>query len=65
MITGGKYTQREIYNTIFEYKCEEGYHFESFGCNYGRTIYGSEKLENHYEIKPDKKDENNIDKKVE
>lgn len=59
MIVGDKYTRREIYNTIFEYKCEEGYHFESEGCVWGRIIFGGERLENHYIIKPDKKDETN------
>lgn len=62
MIVGGEYTRREIYNDVYEYKCADGYHFESCGTNYGRFVYGGDKLTNLYTIK---KDENNVDKKVE
>lgn len=53
MIIGDKYTRREIYNSVYEYKCDEGYHFESEGCKWGRTIYGGDKLDNYYIIKKD------------
>ena len=53
MIIGGNYTRREIYNDVYEYKCEDGYHFESYGTNYGKFVYGGEKLTNLYVIKKD------------
>lgn len=62
MIIGGNYTRREIYNDVYEYKCEDGYHFESYGTNYGKFVYGGEKLTNLYVIK---KDEVDVNKKME
>lgn len=53
MIVGDKYSRREIYNSIYEYKADEGYHFESEGCIWGRVIYGGDKLDNYYIIKKD------------
>lgn len=58
----GKYKRRKLYNNIYEYTCQEGYHFESYGINYGSTIFGGEEIENPYIIKPnnyEKMDNNN------
>lgn len=53
-IIGDNYTSKMIYNGVYEYTCEEGYHFECNGVNYGRHIYGSIILSNVYIIKKDK-----------
>lgn len=62
-IIGNNYTREQIYNDVFRYICEEGYHFESYGFNYGRTIYGGDILMNPYIIKKDepKEDDNTIE----
>ncbi len=49
----GKYKRRKLYNNIYEYTCRKGYHFESYGVNYGSTIFGGEEIENPYIIKQD------------
>lgn len=46
----------EIYDGVFEYTTEEGFHFESFGSNYGRSIYGGAELSNPYVIKKDEQE---------
>lgn len=48
----GKYKRTKLYNNIYEYTCQEGYHFESFGVNYGSVVFGSKDIENSYIIKP-------------
>ncbi len=53
-IVGDNYERHQIYNDVYEYICEEGYHFESCGFNYGRHIYGSNTLSNNYVIVKDK-----------
>lgn len=52
-IIGDNYTKTEIYNGVFLYKCQDGFHFESYGFNYGSTIYGTDELMNNYIIKED------------
>lgn len=49
--------KEELYFGVYRYTVPEGYFFESYGNNYGSTIYGSDKLENHYVIR--KKNEEN------
>lgn len=56
MIVGSNYTRRQIYDSIYEYTCEDGYYFESCGTNYGNHIFGGDVLTNKYIIK--KKDDN-------
>lgn len=46
-------TKKEIYNTVFDYELPMGWHFEAFGTNYGRHIYGEDILTNHYIVKKD------------
>ena len=53
----GKYKRRKLYNNIYEYTCQEGYHFESYGINYGSTIFDGEEIENPYIIKLNKNEE--------
>lgn len=55
-IIGDKYTKKHIYNGIYEYTADEGYHFESCGTNYGRTIWDGIILTNTYLIKKDETD---------
>ena len=50
---GTNYTTRMIYNGVYEYTAQEGYHFESSGTNFGRRIYGGIILSNTYIIKKD------------
>ena len=51
MIVGSNNTKEEIYNGVYKYTCEDGYHFESCGTNYGQSIYGTAELTNKYVIK--------------
>ena len=56
-IIGENYTREQIYNGVFKYIAEDGYHFESYGSNYGQIIYGGDELTNHYIIKKDESNE--------
>lgn len=56
-IIGENYTIEQIYNGVFKYIAEDGYHFESYGSNYGQIIYGGDELTNHYIIKKDESNE--------
>ena len=49
-------TKTEIYPTIFDYELPDGYHFQSEKTNWGRHIFGSDPLENHYIVKKDIED---------
>ena len=53
----GRYKKRKLYNNIYEYTCPEGSHFESYGVNYGRVIYGGETIQNPYIIKIERNEE--------
>lgn len=55
-----KITKTEIYPNVFSYRLEDGYHFESYGTDYGQTVYGGETLENPYTIKQNETDNNTI-----
>lgn len=48
-----KITKTEIYPSIFSYTLPEGYHFESYGTDYGNVIFGAEALDNPYIVKKD------------
>ena len=50
----GEYKKTKLYNNIYEYTCQEGYHFESFGVNYGKVVFGGYPIENAYIVKKDK-----------
>lgn len=50
----GMYRTPTQYEGVYKYECKEGYHFESFGTNYGRVIWGGKALENPYVIVKDK-----------
>lgn len=56
-IIGENYTREQIYNDVYRYIAEDGYHFESYGSNYGQIIYGGDELTNHYIIKKDESNE--------
>lgn len=56
-IIGENYTREQIYNDVYRYIAETGYHFESYGSNYGQIIYGGDELTNHYIIKKDESNE--------
>ena len=58
MIQGNNYTKTKLYNNTYKYTAEKGYHFESFGVNYGRVVFGGEDLANMYVIKPNNYEEN-------
>ena len=58
IVSNNKYTKHQIYDGIYEYTCDEGYHFESCGTNYGKHIYGLDILDNPYTIEKDINDEN-------
>lgn len=59
-IIGNNYIREEIYNGVYRYICENGYHFESCGVSYGNVIYGGNVLMNPYVIK--KNEDNDGDK---
>ena len=50
----------EIYPSIFSYRLPDGYHFESYGTDYGNVIFGGEYLDNPYIVKSDEDTTNNI-----
>lgn len=56
-IIGNNYKREQIYDGVFKYIAEDGYHFESYGSNYGQIIYGGDELVNHYIIKKDESNE--------
>ena len=49
----------EIFPNVFSYTLPATHHFESYGTNFGQTIYGGEVLENPYQIKPNEDTTNN------
>lgn len=55
-----KITKTEIYPSIFSYRLPEGFHFESYGNNYGNVVFGAEALDNPYIVKKDEDTTNNI-----
>lgn len=52
-IIGENYTREQIYNDVYRYIAEKGFHFESYGSNYGQIIYGGDELTNHYILRKD------------
>lgn len=50
----------EIYQGVFSYTLPDGFHFSSYGTNFGQTVYGGETLENPYTIKQNETDNNTI-----
>ena len=50
----GNFKKTKLYNNIYEYTCPEGYHFESFGVNYGSVVFGGVDIGNSYIVKKDK-----------
>lgn len=48
-----KITKTEIYPSIYSYRLPEGWHFESFGNNYGNVVFGADALDNPYIVKKD------------
>ena len=57
MIQGNNYIKTKLYNNTYKYTAEKGYHFESFGVNYGNVVFGGEDLANMYVIKPNNYEE--------
>ncbi len=57
MIQGNNYIKTKLFNNTYKYTAEKGYHFESFGVNYGNVVFGGENLENMYVIKPNNYEE--------
>ncbi|MBP5421143.1 MAG: hypothetical protein J6Y78_01745 [Paludibacteraceae bacterium] len=55
-----KITKTEIYPSIYSYRLPDGWHFESFGNNYGNVVFGAESLDNPYIVKKDEDTTNNI-----
>ena len=53
-IIGNNYTREQIYDGVFKYIAEKGFHFESYGSNYGQIIYGGDELTNRYILRKDK-----------
>lgn len=49
----GMYRQETQYEGVYKYVCPSGYHFESFGVNYGNVIWGGKALDNPYVIVKD------------
>ena len=58
MIQGNNYIKTKLYNNTYKYTAEKGYHFESFGVNYGNVVFGGEDLANMYVIKLNNYEEN-------
>lgn len=56
-----KYRENTQYDNVFKYVAPDGYHWESFGTNYGKVIWGGKDLSNPYLLvkNKDKKDEKN------
>lgn len=53
----GMYREETPYEGVYKYTAPQGYHFESFGTNYGNVIWGGKALDNPYVIVEDKEEE--------
>ena len=49
----GQYRQPSLYEGVYKYIAPEGTHWESFGVNYGKIIWGGVDLLNPYVIVED------------
>ena len=53
MLNFEKYRKPTQYYGVYKYEAPEGKHWESFGTNYGKIIYGGVDLLNPYVIVDD------------
>ena len=54
MLNFEKYRKPTQYDGVYRYEAPEGKHFESFGANYGKIIWGGIDLINPYILVDDK-----------
>ena len=54
MLIFEKYRKPTHYEDVYRYEAPEGKHWESFGVNYGKIIWGGIDLINPYRIVDDK-----------
>jgi len=52
-IIGENFTTEDTCCGVYKYIAEDGYHFESYGINYGQVIYGGKTLTKKYRIEKD------------